>query len=85
MTALPSVSVPQKEPDGVDDGGLAQRDLDALVVHVLDGVSREAPVQVVVLAVAVQQRGAHLALQHGRSVLGRAHILLGDWRVDRKE
>ena len=76
--ASPAVSVPQQDADVVDDGRLAQLDLDPSSAVLLDGVPGEAVVQVVVLGVSVQQGRLELPLHHLGPVLHGGNVLLGD-------
>lgn len=62
----------------VDDGCLAQFDLDPGPAVLLNGMSGEAVVQVVVLGVSVQQRRLELPFHHLSSVLHGGDVLLGD-------
>lgn len=74
----PAVPVPQQQADVVDDGGLAQFDLDPGPAVLLDGVSGEAVVQVVVLRVSVQQRRFQLSLHHLGAVLHGGDVFFRD-------
>jgi len=75
----PAVAVPEQQAHVVDDGGLAQLDLEARAAVLLDGVPGEAVVQVVVLRVPVQQRRLQLPLHHLGAVLHGGDVLLRDW------
>lgn len=75
----PAVSIPQQQPDVVDDGRLSQFDLDAGATVLLNGVSGEPVVQVVVLGVSVQQSRLQLSFDHLCSVLHGGDVLLWDW------
>lgn len=76
--ALPAVSVPQQQADVVDDGRLAQFDLNPGPAVLLDGVSGEAVVQVVVLSVSVEQRRLQLPFHHLSAVFHGGDVLLRD-------
>lgn len=77
---LPAVFIPEQQAHVVDDGWLAQADLDPCAASiVLYRVSGEAVVQVVVLSVSVQQSRLQLALHYHGSVLHSGYVLFWDY------
>lgn len=75
---LPTVPVPQQETDVVDNGRLAQFDLDPGPTVLLYGVSGEAVIKVVVLRVSVQQRRLELPFHHLSAVLHGGNVFFWD-------
>ena len=73
----PLVPVPQQHVDPVDDARHPQHDHDP-PVPLIYRVSAEAPLHVVVLAVAVKQGRLHLSDQDGGAVSGQCYVVLRD-------
>ncbi len=76
---LPLIFIPEEHSHMINDALHAQFDNDALVFAiVVDGVSREASLHVVVLRVAVQQGLLHLTDEDTGAKLGCGNIAVNN-------
>ena len=72
----PHVSIPQQHLDGVDDVGLTKLDSDPLPVIVINWVTCEPSVKVVILCISIQQGCFHLPSDHLGAVPCCGNVLL---------
>ena len=75
-TDAPHITVPQQHANAVDDGRLSKSYRDSESVVVINGMSCEAVVEVVVGRVAIKKCCFHFAMDHLSAVPQASYVLI---------